>query len=309
MKIAFMGTPALAIPCLETLARDHEIAVVVTQPDKIGGRRNHELLAPPVKSWALERGIAVLQPKRARDEEFVEQLRAFSVDAIAVVAYGQILPNSVLEMAPKGCVNLHFSLLARWRGAAPVQYAIWNGDTKTGVTTQWMAQKLDAGDIIQQVEVEILPHETSGELLERLTSIGADVLVQTFALLDSQSAPRTPQNEKNVTFCPQISKEMARIDWTQSAAHIVNTIRAMNPWPVAWCDFHGVALKIWRAEIASQNGAPGTVLEVEKNAVIVGTGENSVRILEVQAPGKGRMKASDWARGARFDVGSMLQSE
>ena len=154
MKIAFMGTPALAVPCLDALARHHEIAVVVSQPDKIGGR-GHKLIAPPVKRRALEMGAPVLQPTRARDASFLADLDAFALDAIAVVAFGQILPQSILELAPRGCVNLHYSLLPRWRGAAPVQYAIWNGDQTTGVTTQWMAAKLDAGDIIQQVEVPI----------------------------------------------------------------------------------------------------------------------------------------------------------
>lgn len=303
MKIAFMGTPALAVPCLDTLAQDHEITVVVTQPDKIGGR-GHELIASPLKKRALELGIPVLQPERARNEEFIAELAQYQPEAIAVVAYGQILPRAILEMAPRGCVNLHFSLLPRWRGAAPVQYAIWNGDRVTGVTTQWMAEKLDAGDIIQQVEVEVLPEETSGELLDRLTGIGAGVLRDTFSLLQSGEAPRTPQDEAGITFCPQIKKEMAQIDWSHPAEQIVNLVRAMNPWPTAQCDFRGQPLKVWRARAAAGQGEAGTILSLEKDGIIVAAGEGAVKLLEVQAAGKPKMAASDFARGTRLEVGT-----
>ena len=301
-----MGTPALAVPCLETLARDHEVAVVVTQPDKLGGRGGKDVLSSPVKKWALERGVAVLQPERARNEKFVEELRAFTVDAIAVVAYGQILPDSVLEMAPRGSVNLHFSLLPRWRGAAPVQYTLWHGDTVTGVTTQWMAAKLDAGDVLQQREVEILPDETSGELLDRLTGIGAGVLRDTFSLLASGNTPRIPQDESKATFCPQIKREDAQIQWSQGAVQARQTIRAMNPWPVAWCDFRGEPLKVFRAQIEPAPGGAGEVVGVEHDSVVVGAGDNALRLLEVQAPGKAKMSAGDWARGARLNVGDTM---
>lgn len=312
MKIAFMGTPALAVPCLDALAQDHEIAVVVTQPDKMGGRRSHELLAPPVKTRALEMGVPVLQPERARNEEFVAQLREFAPDAIAVVAYGQILPRSVLELGPKGCVNLHFSLLPRWRGAAPVQYALWHGDQTTGVTTQWMAEKLDAGDIIQQVEVPIEDGESSGELLNRLTIIGASVLRETFALLEQGTAPRTPQDEAGVTLCPQITKEMAQIEWTMDAGKIVNTVRAMNPWPTAWCEFRGEPLKIWRANVVptgdSESGNAGQIVTASNEGILIVAGDGQrVQLLEVQAAGKPRMKAVDWARGARLNPGERFE--
>lgn len=301
MKIAFMGTPALCVPCLDKLALDHEIVVAVTQPDKVGGR-GHSLIAPPLKQRALELGIPVLQPERARQPEFVEELRSYSPDAIAVVAFGQILPNDILEMAPRGCVNLHFSLLPRWRGAAPVQYAIWNGDKVTGVTTQWMAEKLDAGDIIQQLEVEILHGETSGELLNRLTDIGADVLKETFQLVETGNAPRTPQDEAQVTFCPQIRKEMAQIDWARSAEEIVNLVRAMNPWPTAQCTFRSDALKVLKAAAVPGEGIPGAVVAIEKDGVMVGTGSGLVKLQEVQTSGKPKMPAADWARGARLEL-------
>ena len=303
MKIAFMGTPALAVPCLDALAKHHEIAVVVSQPDKIGGR-GHKLIAAPVKTRSLEMGVPVMQPRRARDEEFIEELRAYAPDAIAVVAFGQILPQAILDMAPRGCVNLHYSLLPRWRGAAPVQYAIWNGDKITGVTTQWMAAKLDAGDIIQQVEVPIENGETADELFPRLNVIGARVLVETFAMLQNGNAPRVPQDASKVTLAPQIEKDDAKIDWTMNAEKIVNTARAWSAWPVAFWDFNGAPLKITRAQVADKAGEMGAILELDKAGPIVATADGSVQLLEVQAPGKPRMNAADWARGARLEVGT-----
>lgn len=303
MKIAFMGTPALAVPCLDALAQHHEIAVVVSQPDKIGGR-GHKLIAPPVKERALEIGAPVLQPRRARDEEFIEELRAYAPEAIAVVAFGQILPQAILDMAPRGCVNLHYSLLPRWRGAAPVQYAIWNGDNITGVTTQWMAAKLDAGDIIQQVEVPIQDGETADELFPRLNEIGARVLVETFDLLENGTAPRVPQDENQITLAPQIEKDDAKINWTMSAQTIVNTARAWSAWPVAWCDFNGAPLKITRAQVVDSSGESGTIVALDKVGPIVATSDGAVQLLEVQAPGKPKMSAADWARGARLEVGA-----
>jgi len=309
MKIVFMGTPALAVPSMDILRAEHEIILAVTQPDKPAGR-GHQLAASPIKQRALECGIAVSQPERARDESFVEQLRALAPDAIAVVAYGQILPRAILELAPRGCVNLHFSLLPRWRGAAPVQRAILNGDSMTGVTTQWMAEKLDAGDVILQREVAILPHETSGELLERLTPSGAEVLLETIQLLDTGQAPRTPQDESGVTIGPTIKKEEGHIDWNDEARSIVNRVRAMNPWPAAWCDFHDHPLKIWRATEATQNssGAPSKVLSLTAEGIVIAAGSGAVLLLEIQAPGKPRMKAADWARGARLEVGQHLST-
>ena len=300
-----MGTPALAVPCMDALAAHHEIAVVVTQPDKAGGR-GHGLIAPPVKARALEMGAPILQPTRARDEAFIAELAAFAPDAIAVVAFGQILPQAILDLAPHGCVNLHYSLLPRWRGAAPVQYAIWNGDQTTGVTTQWMAAKLDAGDIIQQVEVPIEDGETADELFPRLNIIGARVLVETFALLESGPAPRAPQDESRVTLAPQIDKDAAQIRWAMSAEAIVNTARAWSAWPVAWCLYQGAPLKIGRARAVDLAGEAGTILELDKAGPIIAAGEQAVQLLEVQAPGKPKMAAADWARGARLEVGAKL---
>ena len=264
------------------------------------------MLVPPVKARAQQIGAPVLQPTRARDENFIEALRAFAPDAIAVVAYGQILPRAILDMAPRGCVNLHFSLLPRWRGAAPVQYAIWNGDKTTGVTTQWMAEKLDAGDIIQQLEVPIEDGETSGALLERLTPIGARVLSATLAMLESGTAPRAPQQQSSVTLAPQVDKNDVKIEWTMDARKIVDTVRAWNPWPVAWVERAGEPLKIWRAQTVDASGAAGTVLSTGADGVVVAAGAGAVYLMEVQAPGKPRMSAKDWSNGARLEVGKIF---
>jgi len=306
-----MGTPQLALASLEALRAEHEIALVVTQPDK-PVRQGHklQLTASPVKRRAVELGIPVSQPERARHEDFVARLQEVAPDAIAVVAYGQILPRAVLELAPRGCINLHFSLLPRWRGAAPVQYAILAGDTVTGVTTQWMAEKLDSGDIILQREMAIGPTETTSELLERLTPLGAETLRDTMRLIEQGTAPRIPQDEAHVTLAPSIKKEMGCLDWSQTAASLVNRVRAMNPWPGAWCEFRETPLKIWRAQVANLDLSvpqqPGTVLEVTGNGIVVATGDAALQLVEAQAAGKPRMSAADWARGARIAVGEKL---
>lgn len=315
MRVIFMGTPALAIPALELLAREHEIVLVVTQPDKLAGR-GHKLQASPVKEYSLERGWPLLQPERARDQNFIAQLRATKPDAIVVVAYGQILPLEILELPREnfphgGCVNLHFSLLPRWRGAAPVQYSIWKGDTVTGVSTQWMAEKLDAGDIILQREVPIASNETASELFEKLTPLGAEVLAETLRLMEKGEAPRNPQNENLATFAPTIKKEETQIHWSQSAEEIVNHIRAFNPRPAAQCEFRGETLKIWRARLGASTliqpstAKPGELLEVRER-VLVAAREATVELLELQPAGKSKMNALDWARGARLQTSEIL---
>ena len=311
-----MGTPALAVSALELLREDHEIILSVTQPDKPAGR-GHKLLPSPVKEYSLAHNIPVLQPERARDQSFVAQLRQYKPDAIAVVAYGQILPLEILEMPREnfpggGCVNLHYSLLPRWRGAAPVQYSVWQGDEKTGVTTQWMVEKLDAGDIIMQREISITPEETSGDLFEKLVPLGAGVLRETMHLMQNGIAPREPQNHDLATFCPTIKKEEARINWNQSAIEISNQIRAFNPRPAAQCEFKNAPLKIWLARAAKDDDgstpstAPGSILH-SKDQVIVATGNGALELLEVQPPGKPRMNALDWSRGARLSEADVLE--
>lgn len=314
MKLIFMGTPLLAVPHLEACLDEHQVLCVVTQPDKMARRGRHLEAAPsPVKTRATELGLPVLQPEKARDPQFVEQLRELKPDAIAVVAYGQILPQAMLDLpreihASGGCVNVHFSLLPRWRGAAPVQYAIWHGDSQTGVTTQWMAARLDAGDVIMQERVAIEPDETSGELLERLTPIGASMLSQTLQLMAENRAPRTPQDDSQVTLCPQIEREMGRIDWSQSAREIHNLVRAFHPWPNAWCQWRGEPLKVLSTRVVddSNAAAPGT-LEVDGERVFVATRSGRVELREIQPAGKPRLAPLDWARGARLEADAKFE--
>ena len=303
-----MGTPALAVPVLDSLLTEHEIALVVTQPDKLAGRGHHSV-APAVKQRALELDLPVAQPERARNEEFVEQLRGIAPEAIVVVAYGQILPRTIFELAPRGCINLHYSLLPRWRGAAPVQYAVLNGDAETGVTTQWMAEKLDAGDIILQRTVSIDPNETSAELFERLTPIGSQTLLDTLRLAADGTAPRRPQDEGGVTLAPTIRKEEGEIDWAEPAQAIHNRIRAFVPWPVATCAFREGTLKLWRSAMdeAEENRVqPGEMFAVVRDRIGVATGDGIVQLVEVQAAGRPRMNAGDWARGSRLKCGDRL---
>jgi methionyl-tRNA formyltransferase len=318
MKLIFMGTPALAVPALEALCTEHEIALVVTQPDKPAGR-GKQVSASAVKTFALEHGLPVAQPARARNEEFITQLREIAPEAIAVVAFGQILPRAILDLPPRGCVNAHFSLLPRWRGAAPVQHAILAGDTITGVTTQWMAEKLDSGDIILQSELAIGPEETTGDLWQRLMPLGAEVLRDTMRLIAEGRAPRVPQDENLITWAPTLNREDGHINWEQGAPSIANRVRAMNPWPGAWCDFRGGTLKIWRATIGSRdeysvvasatpNPAPGAVLTVNSDGVLVATSGGTIQLLEVQAEGRPRLPAAAWARGARLQIGQPLSA-
>ncbi|MDF2439370.1 MAG: methionyl-tRNA formyltransferase [Abditibacteriota bacterium] len=314
MRIIFMGTPALAVPHLEACLDEHEVLCVVTQPDKMARRgRQMEAAPSPVKARALELGLPVLQPEKARDPLFVEQLRELKPEALAVVAYGQILPQSMLDLprenhAGGGCINVHFSLLPRWRGAAPVQYAIWHGDVETGVTTQWMAARLDAGDVILQENVPIEANETSGELLQRLTPIGARMLSRTLQLMSENRAPRTPQDESNVTLCPQIERDMGRINWQQPAQQIHNLVRAFHPWPNAWCQWRGEALKVLSTRVVHGGGsaAPGTI-KIEENRVLVVTGAGHLELHEIQPAGKPRLAPLDWARGARLESGDRFE--
>lgn len=313
MKLIFMGTPALAVPCLDALREDHEIVLVVTQPDKPSGRGN-KLTPSAVKTRALELGLPVAQPEKARNEAFIEELRAVRPESMAVVAYGQILPNAILAMpreflAHGGCVNLHYSLLPRWRGAAPVQHALLNGDETTGVSCQWMAQKLDAGDLILQREVPILSDETTGDLWQRLTPIGAEALREAMRLVEAGTAPRLPQDEAHITYASMLEKEHGRLDWNESASALHNRVRALNPWPGAWCEFRGEILKIWRTQAleATPGASAGAILEIEAESLLMQTGDGILRVLEVQAPGKPRMNPAAWSRGARAGIGEKFQ--
>jgi methionyl-tRNA formyltransferase len=263
-----------------------------------------------VKEYAVQHGLELAQPQRARDEEFIDTLREVAPEAIAVVAFGQILPRAILDMPPNGCVNVHFSLLPRWRGAAPVQHALLAGDTVTGVTVQHMAEKLDSGDIIIQREWPIEPQDTTADLWQKLTAPGVEALVDALRLLQNgkENAPRTPQDEDHIALAPMLRKEDGQIDWMQPAQQIVNRVRATNPWPGAFCSFRGRTLKVWRAAVESGSVSPnvGCVVNTDENGVAVSTADGAIRLIEVQAEGRPRLPAAEWARGARLEAGQPL---
>lgn len=299
-----MGTAELAAPCLEAVAKmpGHEVVAVVTQPDRPKGR-DLRPAPPPVKVVAGRLGIPVQQPLKIREPAAIEVLRAARPDLIIVVAYGQILPKSVLEIPRFGCVNVHTSLLPRWRGAAPIQYAILHEDRETGVTTMYMDEHMDTGDIILQRAQLIHADDTSATLHDRLAKLGAELLAETVALIAEGKAPRTKQDETKATYAKKITKEDGRIDWTRPAVEIERRIRAFNPWPSAYTQLGGLMLKIWKAEVVE--GASGNPGEVLTNFVVA-TGHDGLCILELQPANGKRMNAEAFLRGHPTEPGFMM---
>lgn len=311
MKIIFMGTPDFAIPSLKTLiASHHQIAAVVTVPDKPAGRGN-KLRPSPVKLFALEHDIPVLQPEKFREKEFLRNLRAFAADLFLVVAF-RILPEEVFLIPPKGTVNLHASLLPAYRGAAPINWALINGEKETGVTTFFIEKKVDTGEILLQRKIEISPDMTAGELHDELAEIGAKVLLETANGIESGSLHPIKQMG-NVTQAPKITKELCRIDWTKSTQEIHNLVRGLSPLPASFTFFNSLYLKILRtkkSETISAASRPGEILKVPKNGPIdVQTGNGVISLLLVQPQGKKVMSAGDFIRGYRIKNGDMLGGE
>lgn len=295
MRIVFMGAAELAGPCLKSVAglASHQVVAVISQPDRPKGR---ELIAspPPVKITAHELGLPIHQPLKLREPAGVALVRDLQPDLIVVVAYGQILPRSVLEIPACGCINVHTSLLPRWRGASPIQHAILHGDSETGVTTMFMDEHMDTGDIILQRAVPIQPDDTSAILHDRLAQLGAAALVETITLIDAKRAPRSKQDSARATHARKISKEDGRVDWTKPAAHIERQTRAFNPWPSAYANFGGSMLKIWKAVVVGAvPGVPGEVTD----DLVVATGEGGLKIVEVQPAGGKRMSFGAFLRG------------
>ena len=302
MRIVFMGTPDFAVPSLEGLIQaGHTVCGVFCQPDKPVGRHQNKLQAPPVKQAALAHGIPVFQPTKLRDGTALEQLEELAPELIVVAAYGRILPDDILNLPPMGCINVHSSLLPKYRGAAPINWAVINGETETGVTIMDMATELDAGDIIAQVSTPIDSEETVETLHDRLAQLGGELLVKTVADLAAGTAVRTPQDPSQVTFAPLLSRELSPIDWSRSAKDIHNQVRGLVPWPATSTDIlNGETVKIFavRETGASTGKVPGTVLAAGKDGIDVACGDGMVlRILELQAPGSRRMAAADYLRG------------
>jgi methionyl-tRNA formyltransferase len=309
VRIVFGGTPDVAIPSLDALADSrHELVAAVTRPDAPSGR-GKRLTASPVAQRAVELGIEVLKPQRPRDEEFVGRLTQIAPDCCPVVAYGALLPQRVLDIPRHGWVNLHFSLLPAWRGAAPVQHAILAGDQITGATTFRIVLELDAGPIFATVTEQVRPDDTAGDLLHRLSLSGARLLVDTLDGIQDGTLTPTPQPETDaqVSYASKIDVEDARIDWTQPADVVDRLVRACAPAPGAWTTFRGERFKINSARLSETVLPPG-VLEITKRSVRVGTGTRTLQLGEVQAQGKKPMTAADWARGVTFDTEPMLGS-
>lgn len=305
MRIVFMGTPDFAVPSLQALIdAGHDVCAVYTQPDKPQGRKQI-LTAPPVKTLALEHDIPVFQPNTLKNEDEQARLRELAPEVIIVVAYGKLLPKAVLDIPPHGCINVHGSLLPRWRGAAPIQWAVIAGDEMAGVTTMQMAEGLDTGDMLLTYETKIGEKETAGELFDRLAQAGAELLTETLVKLNDIT-PR-PQDDAQSCYAHMLDKQMAVIDWSRSAHEIDCLIRGLNPWPVALTTLSGERLKVFAAEKAAGNGEPGTVLEADpKKGLTVACGEGALKLIEIQLVGGKRMKATDFLRGHAIEVGTKL---
>jgi methionyl-tRNA formyltransferase len=302
MKLVFLGTPAFAVPTLEAIVRaGHEMAAVLTQPDRPRGRGQHPA-ATPVKQAALALGLPVYQPERVRRPEAVEYLRGIGPEAMVVVGYGQIIPQSVIDLAPRGIINVHASLLPKYRGAAPIQWAIVNGETVTGVTTMRIDAGLDTGDMLLKAETPIDPEENAIDLGQRLAVMGADLLVATLASLDSIVPEK--QDAAQATLAPLLKKEDGRIDWSQPAAAIHNRVRGLQPWPGAQTPFREHTLSIWKSRVVEGSGAPGTVLSMRP--LLIATGDGALELQEVQLEGRKRMSADAFVNGHRMTTDDKL---
>lgn len=306
MKIIFMGTPDFAAASLEALIDSrHEIQAVVTQPDKPKGRKG-ELTPSPVKVIAKREGIKVYQPLKVRDEEFVKTLRAYNPDVMVVVAFGQIIPLSILEMPKYGCVNIHGSLLPKYRGAAPIQWAVLDGEKETGITTILMDEGIDTGDILLKKTIKIDADETSGSLFDKLMALGAETILETLDELEKGSLTPTKQGESPTAYAKMLTKTMGLIDFTKPAKELDCFVRGMDPWPSAYTLLSGKTLKLWKVRAVEGGGKAGSVIEIGKESFTIACGEGAIEVLEVQLEGKKRMSAGDFLKGSTLNIGQEL---
>lgn len=315
LRIIFMGTPELAAVSLEALRREPavEIVAVVTQPDRPKGR-DLKLQPSPVKAIALRAGLPVLQPEKARDEKFIAELRRWQPDLVAVAAFGQILPKSILELPRFGCLNVHTSLLPKYRGAAPIQWAILNDEIETGVTIMKMDAGLDTGDILTQQATPIRPEDNAETLHDRLAQLGAALLVQTIPDYVAGKIQPRPQVAGQATHAPKIKKEDGRIDWRLPARVIWNRVRAFTPWPGAFTFLpaqpsRSAGLKIWQAEVLSQKGGPGEILSANKSGIVIGCGQDALRVTMLQREGGRKMSAQEFLAGHPLGAGQRFNPE
>lgn len=338
MRIVFMGTPDFSVPTLEMLVHSrHQVIGVVTQPDKPKGR-GKEIQMSPVKETALKYGIPVYQPARAREEDFVQTIRDLKPDVMVVIAFGQILSKELLEVPEYGCVNIHASLLPKYRGAAPIQWAVINGDEETGITTMQMDVGMDTGDMLEKIVVKLDEKETGGSLFDRLSLLGGDLILSTLDKIEKGTITRTPQDHDKATYVKKIEKAFGDIDWTRPAVEIERLIRGLNPWPSAFTHVNGKLLKIWEADVEPDNEAVdeaeipegmvlqseldavrgagkgqtasddcGRILEAEADRLLVQTGDGILRIGSVQLEGKKRMDTASFLRGFSLEAGMRFE--
>ncbi len=298
-KIIFMGTPQFSVPILGQLIEDgYDVLAVVTQPDRPVGRKK-VMTPPPIKEAAIAHNLPVLQPEKLLRSDELQQMINLKPDLIVTAAYGQLLPNELLEAPKYGCINVHASLLPELRGGAPIHYSLLQGKKETGITIMYMAEKLDAGDIISQSAVPIEEADHTGILHDKLSEVGAVLLSETIPAILSGTSSRTPQDESKATFAPNIRRADEKIDWNRSGEELYNQVRGLHPWPVAYTTLDGNVVKVWKAKKETGSSAPGVVTAIEEDSFIVSTGSNTaLKIIELQPAGKKRMSARDYLRGS-----------
>ena len=302
MRVVFMGTPDIAATCLKKILADgFEVVGVYTQPDRPKGR-GMKLVASPVKEVAAAAGIPVFQPENFREEADVQQLRDLKPDVCAVVAYGRILPQKVLDVPTLACINIHASVLPKYRGSAPYQWAVLNGEKETGVTAMYLCREMDAGDIIDVSKTPIGENETAGELLDRLAVLGADLLSKTLTRFEAGTVTRIAQNGELATYAPMLDKSMCPIDWTKTAQQVHDQVRGLHPWPVATMELNGQLFKVHETRLAEGSGQPGQILGLTKTGLRMACGQGAVEITSLQAQGGKRMAAVDYFRGHPLNI-------
>nr|WP_291233824.1 methionyl-tRNA formyltransferase [Frisingicoccus sp.] len=308
MRVVFMGTPDFSVPTLEKIIEaGHEVIGVVTQPDKAKGR-GKKVLFPPVKETALAHNLSVYQPKRARDPEFIEEMKALNPDVMVVVAFGQILPKAILDIPKYGCINVHASLLPKYRGAAPIQWAVIRGEKVSGVTTMQMDVGLDTGDMLLKTEIPLDEEETGGSLHDKLSTLGGNLLIETLEKIEAGDIHPEKQDDSQAgEYARMLDKNLGRIDFSMPAVEIERLIRGLNPWPSAFTSYNGKTMKLWKAKADNcGQGVPGQVIHVDKNSFTVQTGQGTLQILELQMEGKKRMDAGAFLRGCPLETGTIL---
>ena len=302
MRVVFMGTPDIAATCLTKIIADgFQVVGVYTQPDRPKGR-GMKLVAPPAKEVALAHGIPVFQPENFREEQTVEQLQALQPDVVAVVAYGQLLPQKVLDIVPNGFINIHASCLPQYRGSAPYQWAVLDGLEETGVSAQFMVRKMDAGPVVGVSKTPIGADETAGELLDRLAILGAELLSKTLTSYAAGTLTAVPQDEEKVTMAPMLDKSMCPIDWNKTAQQVHNQVRGLHPWPVATMELKGQKFKVHATKVVPGSGKPGEILGLTKTGLVIACGEGAVEVRSLQAEGGKRMAAPDYFRGHPLEL-------